>query len=344
MSVAVLPTLRTPRLTLRPLQESDADAVVNGVGNFDVSKWLSVVPYPYSTADAETYLSRQIAQTAPSWAICAAEDLVGVVSLENELGYWLARPAWGKGYGFEAVHAAVAFYFETGNSELLTSGYFEGNARSAAVLKCLGFQHTEIRKQHALALAQDVDCHRMELTRLDWNARQMFRVKTERLVLRPLVASDADLIVDLARPEVTKMLYSLKTGIDRTAAQRFISARTWQGVPDFSLAIEQDGVAIGYIATGLSDQVELYYALHPDYWGTGIMTEAALAFLTEVFDRFPIRTIVADSFTDNPTSARVLEKCGFIETGRDFGLSAGRLEPAPVITYALTRDNLKVPS
>jgi hypothetical protein len=37
----------------------------------------------------------------------------------------------------------------------------------------------------------------------------------------------------------------------------------------------------------------------------------------------------------------VLEKCGFEATGRAVGNSLGRLEPAPVITYALTRDKLR---
>lgn len=38
MSYAALPVLRTPRLTLRPLTHLDADAIVDGVGNYDVSK------------------------------------------------------------------------------------------------------------------------------------------------------------------------------------------------------------------------------------------------------------------------------------------------------------------
>ena len=112
-------------------------------------------------------------------------------------------------------------------------------------------------------------------------------------------------------------------------------------MPGYALAIEREGQPIGYVATGNVHGVELYYALHPDFWGQGLMTEAAQAFLHDLFWRFPQNRIIADRFEDNPASGRVLEKLGFVETGRDVGHSAGRLEPAPVITYALTRDKMK---
>ncbi|MEM6385682.1 MAG: GNAT family N-acetyltransferase [Pseudomonadota bacterium] len=341
MTYAALPTLRTPRLNLRPLTPDDADAIVDGVGNYDVSRWLGVVPYPYARADAEAFIARQIEAGGPVWAICDASGLVGTAGLVNELGYWLARPAWRKGYGFEAAHAAVRWWFDDSENTDLTSGYFDGNYRSQAVLKALGFEENGFETRHARSLNQDVTCHLMSLSRPAWEAQQVIDIRTKRLRLRPMVEDDAPFLTDLARPEVTRMLFRLKTHLDLEEARIFARERAWCGVPGYALTLERKGRPIGYIATGSVGSVELYYALHPDHWGLGLISEAAVAFLNDVFQRFPIGHIRADRFVDNPASGRVLEKLGFEQTGQEMGTSAGRLEPAPVITYALTRDNLR---
>ena len=139
MSYAALPVLRTPRLTLRPLTDQDADAIVDGIGNFDVSKWLAVVPYPYSRDDAEKFIAKVDESGKPFWAICDADGLQGVVCLDDELAYWLARRVWGRGYGFEAAHAAVSHWFADPGAGDLMSGYFEGNTISGRLLFALGF-------------------------------------------------------------------------------------------------------------------------------------------------------------------------------------------------------------
>lgn len=341
MTAPALPTLRTPRLTLRPLQASDADAIVDGVGNYDVSRWLGVVPYPYTRADAEAFLASVDPAKRFSWAIDAGDGLIGVMSVGERLGYWLARPAWRKGYGFEAAVAALNHWFSATDAKDVGVGHFEGNDRSAAVIEALGFAFYATGTTYAKSLQQEVGSREYMLTRDVWEARQTIDIRTERLRLRPLVNADAAFLADLARPEVCRMLFSLKPGLSLPEARNFIAARRWQGVPGYALAIEKAGKTVGYIATGSGQGVELYYALHPDHWGQGLMTEAARAFLKDVFARFPVSKLVADRFEDNPASGHLLEKCGFVETGRDMGHSAGRLEPAPVITYALSRDNLR---
>ncbi|MGR3513217.1 MAG: GNAT family N-acetyltransferase [Paracoccaceae bacterium] len=338
MTYAALPTLRTPRLTLRPLQETDADAIVEGVGNYDVSKWLGVVPYPYARQDALDYIGKVQQAGEPVWGVHDASGLVGTVSTTHELGYWLARRAWRKGYGFEAAQAALGHWFADPEHGDLASGHFFGNERSRAVLLALGFKEVAQRTRFAKSLNQDVTSHEMLITRADWEGRQKIDIRTKRLRMRPMVEEDAPFLMDLARPEVTRMLFRLITNLSLEEAQAFARARAWRGVPGYACTIERDGQPIGYIATGSLEAVELYYALHPDHWGAGLISEAATAFLRDVFDRFPINTVRADRFVDNPASGRVLEKLGFEETGSEMGTSAGRLEPAPVITYALTRE------
>ncbi len=341
MTQAALPILRTPRLTLRPLQDDDADAISRGVGNFDVSKWLAVVPYPYDAEDARSFLARVRAQDNPFWAICDADGLCGIISLDDELAYWLARDVWGRGYGFEAAIAVVGHWFSDTANETLVSGYFDGNERSGGLLRALGFKRTEQITRYAKSFQQDVVSNQMVLTRSKWQARSDFTLYTPRLTIRPMREADAAALIALATPQVTRMLFSLEPHPSPEVAKAFIAARAWSGHVGFALGIEHGGKMVGYVA--LSDTLELYYALNADHWGGGIMSEALSAFLPAVFERFPINTLVADHFEDNPASGAVLRKFGFKQTGRDVGTSKARLEPAPVITYALARENLRVP-
>jgi len=171
MSYAALPVLRTPRLTLRPLREDDADAIVAGVGNYDVSKWLAVVPYPYGRKDALSFIDRIVREKRIVWGICDAEGLRGVIGIEAELGYWLSRPVWGRGYAFEAAVAACTHWFSKPGAGDMAAGFFFGNDRSETILTRLGFRETGTGMRDALALGQQVAATDMVLTRAEWNAR-----------------------------------------------------------------------------------------------------------------------------------------------------------------------------
>lgn len=186
MSVAALPTLRTPRLTLRPLREADADAVFDGVSNFDVIRWLGRIPYPYGREDAVAFISRTMRGELRAWAVDDGDGFVGVVGLDEELGYWLARPAWGKGYGFEAAHAVVEHWFSDPKNGDIESGHYADNDRSRRILLALGFKPVRDRPRFARALSQDVMGTDLILTRDAWAARQDFTIETRRLIIRPL--------------------------------------------------------------------------------------------------------------------------------------------------------------
>jgi RimJ/RimL family protein N-acetyltransferase len=167
---AVPQILRTPRLTLRPLRPDDREAIVRGVGNYDVARWLSVVPYPYGLAEADAFIDEVRVAGKRVWAICDGEGLQGLVGLEAQLGYWLARPAWGRGYASEACGVVVWHAFTALAETSVVSHVFEGNDRSHRVLTKLGFVQTGRRRVEARALAQTVEALSLRLTRADWRA------------------------------------------------------------------------------------------------------------------------------------------------------------------------------
>lgn len=146
--------LVTPRLILRPLGPQDQDAVVRGLNDFAVSRWLAVVPFPYAPSDFD-FFAAEVARPGVVWAIEAAGLFMGIVSIEEDtLGYWLMPSAHGQGIATEAAGAVVAAHFEAGRGPV-TSGYFAGNARSARVLDKLGF--TEVAQDMKFCRAQAMD-------------------------------------------------------------------------------------------------------------------------------------------------------------------------------------------
>jgi RimJ/RimL family protein N-acetyltransferase len=58
-----------------------------------------------------------------------------------EVGWRLARSAWGQGYATEAAQAALAFGFEEVGLSEIVSFTSAGNARSRAVMERLGMTH-----------------------------------------------------------------------------------------------------------------------------------------------------------------------------------------------------------
>jgi ribosomal-protein-alanine N-acetyltransferase len=91
--------------------------------------------------------------------------------------------------------------------------------------------------------------------------------------------------------------------------------------PTTKFCIEVEGVAAGGIDIRPGQDVHrqtagLGYWLGEKFWGRGIMSEVVAAFMDFCFDNFPLRRIYAEAYANNPASARVLEKAGFVFEGR----------------------------
>jgi len=91
--------------------------------------------------------------------------------------------------------------------------------------------------------------------------------------------------------------------------------------PTTKFCIEVEGVAAGGIGIRPGQDVHrqtagLGYWLGEEFWGRGIMSEAVAAFMDFCFDNFSLRRIYAEAYANNPASARVLEKAGFVFEGR----------------------------
>ena len=164
------PILTTGRLILRPPVAGDAQAIADILNNWDVTQWLTVVPFPYTLADAEEFLARLFkTEDRNYWLIEAEGEVVGVISLRPDLGFFLAPEAHGKGYMTEAARAVLDRHFAKSGEDAL-SGYHIGNAASARVQEKLGFHKTHEVMHNVVSTGKEVVVVRTALTRERWDA------------------------------------------------------------------------------------------------------------------------------------------------------------------------------
>jgi ribosomal-protein-alanine N-acetyltransferase len=96
-------------------------------------------------------------------------------------------------------------------------------------------------------------------------------------------------------------------------------ATTEQPMTNFCIDINRS--TVGGIGIRIGQDVHRYVAelgfwLGPEFWGHGIMTEVVPVFVDYCFEKFPLYRIYAEPYANNPASARVLEKAGFVLEGR----------------------------
>jgi RimJ/RimL family protein N-acetyltransferase len=157
-----------------------------------------------------------------------------------------------------------------------------------------------------------------DLTRDD-----VFRLETRRLWLRwPRLADKAAIIAQAGEKAVARMTGTIPHPYPDAAADPYIfNARKGNAIGEqLALAIALKGRPndlIGVIGARLGENGRPFigYWLGTGHWGNGFATEAAQALIDAVFTFTDAQEIDADARVINPSSRRVLQKCGFRHEG-----------------------------
>jgi RimJ/RimL family protein N-acetyltransferase len=151
-----IPTLRTPRLVLRPFEAGDLPALV--ALHAEASFWWYPLRAAMSEEDTGEFLGRVLARYETDgfgieavidraggamigWAGLAVPHFLPEILPAVEVGWRLAGPWRGRGLATEAGAAALEFGFTTGGLDRIVSIYEPENAASGRVMERLGFSH-----------------------------------------------------------------------------------------------------------------------------------------------------------------------------------------------------------
>ena len=88
----------------------------------------------------------------------------------------------------------------------------------------------------------------------------------------------------------------------------------------FTILDKQSGKFIGLFGLNLGRDIyksgEVWYKLHPDFWGKGFATESLNCVLNFCFNDLKLHRVEAGCAVDNIASYKVMEKVGMIKEGR----------------------------
>ena len=147
-------------------------------------------------------------------------------------------------------------------------------------------------------------------------------LKLKRCTIRDYRMSDAESLAKQANNR--KVWFGLRDAFPHPYtiedAKKFLHGSV-PGLPRIHFCIDINGEAAGGVGLRPGEDVhrhtaELGYWLGEEFWGRGIMSEVVPAFLDYSFKEFALQRIFAMPHSSNPTSARVLEKAGFVFEGR----------------------------
>jgi RimJ/RimL family protein N-acetyltransferase len=165
---------RTERLLLRPGWIEDAPALHRALAEEAIVRNLATAPWPYRMEDAEAFLAADRGPDNPVMLVFLRTPveprLIGTIAVAPvpggsiELGYWISRPYWNRGFATEAGRAVVAMARESFRIPRLEAGHFLDNPASGRVLEKLGFRPTgAIEPRYSAGRGQHAPCRRFEL-------------------------------------------------------------------------------------------------------------------------------------------------------------------------------------
>jgi len=154
----------TERLILRPPTLKDDEDMAANANHIDVSRYLALVPYPYSIKDARDFIKlrrKKAKKNLYNFGITLKHSgkLVGMIgftgidkfSAKTEVGYWLGKKYWRQGITAEALKAMVKFAFSKLKLVRLQADVFVENKASANLLKKVGFKKEGLKRKSARA-------------------------------------------------------------------------------------------------------------------------------------------------------------------------------------------------
>jgi ribosomal-protein-alanine N-acetyltransferase len=176
------PTIELDGARLRPLRETDADALYAYLRDPAVTELTSYPVVSVSLVEAmiERSLSRWAADELSRWGVALQHDdqLVGTCGFSEwsqvhrwaELAFDLARAHWGKGLMRQAVAAVLQWTYRQDRVDRVHAFVRVDNKRSERLLERSGFVREGCLRNYRVCRGQSYDFYIYGLLRSDWTA------------------------------------------------------------------------------------------------------------------------------------------------------------------------------
>ena len=332
-------SLTAGRLHLRPWEPWDAAEVHAACQDREVARWTTV-PSPYTREDARVFVTERSPRgwadgTAASFAVLdattaqvhASVALMGIADGSAEVGYWTSPGSRRQSHTAEAVGAVCRWGFGALGLERVLWRAEVGNWGSRAVAERCGFTVEGTLRLAGVDGGRRHDEWSGSLLATDGATdRRAFAgfqdLTGEGLVLRRWHDDDADraaLTAGAGDPETARWV---PVGMPfTTESARWTLAEQyplrWAEGSVADLAVEQDGVVVGYACLMLSGPrhaPEVGWWTTPAARGRGVATRAARVVSDWALARGADR-VEAHVDPDNPASLRAAERAGFVREG-----------------------------
>jgi len=155
--------LKTKRLVLRNLRLGDEKAIRKNINNLNVSRYLLVVPYPYTRKNASEFVRHCISEANKKprtnyefgIELQKTPGIIGMISLTKidrfrgigMIGYWLGEDYWRKGIMSDALIRMIDYTFNTLKLRRIDITAASVNEASNALIRKIGFVYEGTRRQ-----------------------------------------------------------------------------------------------------------------------------------------------------------------------------------------------------
>ena len=162
--------IKTKKFILRPFRKGDEKSLIENINDKNISKYMSIIPYPYPKKDADKWIKNCINQkkTKHRKEFVFAIDkngVIGGIGFSNidghkvEFGYWLGRNYWGQGIIFSAAKLVLKFGFRDLKLKRVYAYIYKHNKRSIKILKKLKFKKDGLLIKHIKKNGKFFDCY-----------------------------------------------------------------------------------------------------------------------------------------------------------------------------------------
>jgi RimJ/RimL family protein N-acetyltransferase len=168
------------QIHLSEFRPSDKGALLEHLNDKDIYDRTLRIPFPYTEKNADEWLAlvaqitKQQGRPVHFVIRSAADALIGCCGFDGfqigeshraEVGYWLAKPFWGRGIMPAVVQRVCQHAFAEFGLVKITARVFAHNPASARVLEKCGFEEEGFLRKHYRKDGQFIDARLFALLR-----------------------------------------------------------------------------------------------------------------------------------------------------------------------------------